>query len=167
MAKIYYIKQVNRMKNRNNDITIFSVANTFLNMESMSPKKLQKLCFYAYAWYMTLNNKKKLFNEHFEAWIHGPVNPALYQKYREWGWNSIPREKKLPPEIADNPEISEFIQEVYDSYGHLDADQLEYLTHNEDPWILARSGLKPYETSTNQISDTEIYKYYSRSLENE
>ena len=32
------------------------IANWFLSKESMSPKKIQKLVYYAYSWYLTLMN---------------------------------------------------------------------------------------------------------------
>ncbi|WP_374049741.1 type II toxin-antitoxin system antitoxin SocA domain-containing protein [Paenibacillus larvae] len=36
--------------------------------------------------------RKKLFDDNFEAWVHGPVNPQLYTEYREYGWQEIPQE---------------------------------------------------------------------------
>jgi uncharacterized phage-associated protein len=30
-----------------------------------------------------------LFEEDFQAWIHGPVIPVLYQKYKSFGWQPI------------------------------------------------------------------------------
>ena len=73
--------------------TVFDVANWFLSKESMTPKKLQKLVYYAYSWYLTLVNESKddltakLFTSRLEAWVHGPVFPELYQKYK--GYSSI------------------------------------------------------------------------------
>lgn len=166
MAKIIEIYKVRKMRN-NKKITIFSVAQTFLNFESMSPKKLQKLCYYAYAWHITLCDKRKLFDNHFEAWIHGPVNPELYDKYREYGWSEIPKVEKLPNEIAENRGIYEFIEMVYGSYGHLDANQLEYLTHQEMPWINARQGLAAHKPSNNVINVEDVFNQYSQDLKND
>lgn len=39
--------------------------------------------------------------------------------------------------------------------------ELELLTHNEAPWIEARYGLKPHESSTNVISKEFMKDYYS------
>jgi uncharacterized phage-associated protein len=148
------------------EITVSDVAKAFLTIESMTPKKLQKLCYYAYAWYLTLHGEH-LFKNNFQAWIHGPVDPDLYNEYREHGWREIPRVDELPNAIADRPEIVEFLEEVYDSYGHLDGDQLEYLTHQEDPWVMARGGLPPYEPSRNPIDDGVIVRYYSKVLQDD
>ena len=57
--------------------TIFDIANWFLSKEGMTHKKLQKLCYYAQAWYLALY-KNKLIDGYFEAWVHGPVNSSLY-----------------------------------------------------------------------------------------
>lgn len=40
--------------------------------KKVSNKKLQKLLYYAQAWYLVYN-KKPLFNDDIEAWIHGPA----------------------------------------------------------------------------------------------
>ena len=52
--------------------SIFEVARFFLTKESMTHLKLQKLCYYAQAWYLTIYGQR-LFNEEFQAWLHGPV----------------------------------------------------------------------------------------------
>ena len=69
--------------------TVLDVAQWFLAKEPMTHKKLQKLCYYAQAWHLALLNEP-LFNENVEAWIHGPVIPALYAKYADYGWSDIP-----------------------------------------------------------------------------
>ena len=65
--------------------TIFEVAKNFLERDpNMSLKKLQKLCWYAYSWFIALNNEPDeenltlLFNDYAEAWVHGPVFRNLY-----------------------------------------------------------------------------------------
>ena len=71
------------------------VANYFLSKKSMSPKKLQKIVYYAYGWTLALLNEdikaldNRLFNEPIEAWVHGPVVPELYTKYKARGWEDI------------------------------------------------------------------------------
>ena len=50
--------------------------------------KLQKLVYYAQAWHLALRDVP-LFEEDFEAWVHGPVIPALYQEYKKFGWRPI------------------------------------------------------------------------------
>ena len=71
--------------------TVFEVANFFLSKESMSPKKLQKLVYYAYAWTLAILNEDELnidytlFDEPLQAWVHGPVCPDLYYDHKCYG----------------------------------------------------------------------------------
>ena len=71
--------------------TIQQIAQWFLGKESMTHKKLQKLCYYAQAWHLALHGSE-LFAERFEAWVHGPVSPVLYSIYADYGWEKIPSE---------------------------------------------------------------------------
>ncbi|MDT2255436.1 DUF4065 domain-containing protein [Paenibacillus larvae] len=75
----------------------------FLRLESMT-QKLQKLCYYAYSFYLAIY-EKKLFDDNFEAWVHGPVNPQLYTEYREYGWQEIPQEINYPNSIMKNERV--------------------------------------------------------------
>lgn len=142
-------------------ITVLDVALAMLTFESMVPKKLQKLCYYAYAWYLTLHNER-LFRGPFEAWIHGPVHSDLYQLYKGYGWSSIPLESTKPSIITED--VYEFLGFVYESYGEFSGDQLEAITHDEIPWIEARGALREYEPSNAPLSDSTITNFYSQKL---
>lgn len=155
-------------KNGNEDM-LECVAKWFLSKSSMSNKKLQKLCYYAYSWFIVFFNDLEavetnlciittLSEEKFEAWIHGPVNPQLYHKYKGYGWANIPQEPLTP---SFNQEIDDLLKQVWDIYGHFSADELETITHGEFPWQNVRRGLAPSEPCTNRISDYDILKYYS------
>ena len=65
---------------------IFDLAEAFLSISSMTHKKLQKLCYYAKAWYLALYDEN-IVSEPFEAWVHGAVQPELYQKYKSYGFS--------------------------------------------------------------------------------
>lgn len=69
--------------------SIFDVANWFLQKEEMTPKKLQKLCYYAQAWSLALKDSAIMDGVQFEAWVHGPVNYELWQKCKGFGWNNV------------------------------------------------------------------------------
>ena len=139
---------------------ILDVARTFLYMDSMSHKKLQKLCYYAQAWYVTIKNKP-LFEDDIEAWVHGTVVPSLYSQYKTYGSRAIPREVKIPNNVESNIEICEFLQNIYKVYGHLSANELELLTHTEDPWINARQGKSEWQPGYDSISLDDMKRYYS------
>lgn len=86
-------------------INAVTISEFFLSKRGLTPKKIQKLVYYAYAWFIALNNQNSddientLFNEQPEAWIHGPVFPSLYRQYKSSGWNEVPQTKEP---IQDN-----------------------------------------------------------------
>lgn len=140
---------------------IFDLANAFLSMESMTNKKLQKLCFYAKALYLAIYDEN-LVEENFEAWVHGAVNPKLYFKYKEYGFDKIP---KYTGNISDIPEeILSFAKEIFDAYGHLNGNELEALNHTEAPWLSARKGLRPWQSCSNIISEIDMKNYYRKQI---
>ena len=70
-------------------VTIYDVADWFLSKEAMTPKKVQKLCYYYKAWGLALYDEDLLPGYEFEAWVHGPVNPKLYSMFKGYLWKEI------------------------------------------------------------------------------
>ncbi len=140
--------------------TIFYMAKAFLNIESMTHKKLQKLCYYAKAWYLALYDEN-IIEEPFEAWVHGAVQPDLYHAYKMYGFDYIP-EVTCVDDVPE--EFLSFAREVYDSYGDLSGDELEKLNHTEAPWLNARKGLKPWQSGNVVISEDDMKEYYRLML---
>lgn len=141
-------------------VSVKDVAKTLLSYESMTHKKLQKLCYYVQGWHMALLGEP-LFEEDIEAWVHGPVCPTLYQDYKDYGWEEIPSEKNKSDNISGRS--LELIEEVLDIYGDFDGDELEGLSHEERPWKEARGDLKPLEPSNAKI-DLGIMREYFLEL---
>lgn len=154
----------------NIDSTLERVAQWFLFKASMSNKKLQKLCYYAYCWFFVFFNDVEtitqdnvgeinvLCSDRFQAWIHGPVSLKLYHRYKDYGWHDIPR-VETQPEISC--EIITLLEQVWEAYGHFSADELERISHRETPWQNARRGYQPGDACSNEISDYDILQYYS------
>ncbi len=139
------------------------IAYWFLSKESMTHKKIQKLCYYAQAWYCTLLDGSPLFDSTIEAWVHGPVIPALYPVFADYKWLLIPATSF--DESKFDEDTLNVLNAVYNTYGGLSGDQLESLTHSEDPWIQARGDLKPWESCTNPITCESMREYYSKKYE--
>lgn len=145
---------------------VSKVANFYLSKQSMSPKKLQKILYYAYAWTLALLNddeehlNNRLFDSKFEAWVHGPVLPEVYVKYKDYGWNDIP-EEELAQDNSFPKEVTDILEQVWDVYGGMSGNQLEAISHSEAPWGMARGDTPIYEASHNKISDVEIFKFYN------
>ncbi len=142
---------------------IHDIANWFLSHDSMTHKKLQKLCYYAQAWYCALYDGTPLFSDEIQAWVHGPVIASLYPVYADYKWTAIPKQD-FDSSVFDE-KVNAVLEAVYNTYGDLSGDQLESLTHSEDPWIHARGNLKPWQTSTAPISCASMREYYSRKYE--
>lgn len=130
-------------------------------LESLTPMKLQKLCYYVQAIYMATHNGEPLFEEDFQAWTYGPVITALYQEYKDYGWRSIQEEFELP-EIE--PEKLESIEQIVEAYGRYDGAALVTMTHREYPWLEARKGLSETEGSNALISKDSMKSFFERKL---
>ena len=146
--------------------SVFDVADFFLSKESMSPKKLQKLVYYAYGWTLALMNESveeldfHLFNSRIEAWVHGPVAPDLYHEYKGYGWQDIPKKESYDGKALSS-DVDDILNQVWDAYGHLNANQLEMISHRETPWINARNGAPAYAATSNAISDEDMFIYFN------
>lgn len=150
-------------------ITAFDIAEYFIYRSlkkdrKISNKKVQKLVYYAQAWALVLNNTP-LFSERIEAWIHGPAIPELYKKYKSFGFSPIDSVGPgFDPTHLFKPEILEVLNEVWRVYGKYDADYLEILSHQEEPWISARSLLEFDESSNKEITISSMKNYYTLKL---
>lgn len=143
------------------------VIRWFLSKQEMSPKKLQKMLYYAQAWTVTLLNdsneeiKNYLFDDKFEAWVHGPVIPSVYQEYKSYGYEKIPM---VNEEFKFTQEIEDVLNQVLDVYGHYNGNELENITHQEKPWASARKDYHPLEICNNVITKKSMYDYYINQI---
>lgn len=137
--------------------SIFEIANWFLSKENMTHKKLQKLCYYAQAWFFALRGFR-LANTDFQAWIHGPVSPALYERFKGFGFETIKLSSNYKSAI-DSEDLS-LLEDVWDTYGGKTGNALEALTHRETPWLDARKGYNDNERCTIIISPEKMKEYY-------
>lgn len=128
--------------------------------DPISNLKLQKLAYYAQAWHLALHDTP-LVDEPFQAWVHGPVCPKLYERFKGNSWRPLEGEIN-PPTLDDHHE--QFLTEVWNAYGDFTAGALERMTHAEDPWLVARSGLAPDAPSTTEISRELMKTYYRKRL---
>ncbi len=125
----------------------FSIASYIVSKYEgkVNPIKLQKLLYYCYVWQLVAG--VKLFEACFEAWTHGPVEPDIYHKYKEFGSAHIyvarTNDFTPPPEI-------DFI---LDSYAVFSAVELSKTTQFETPW---RNNVN----NGGSIKDEDLIRYY-------
>lgn len=141
--------------------SVFTLAKAFLFLAPMTHKKLQKLCYYAKAWHLALYDEN-IIPEQFQAWVHGAVQPGLYQLYKDYGFELIPR---LESQAGIPEGFLDFASEIYDAYGDLTGDQLEAINHKELPWIKARGACKPWEKCTEIIAEEDMKSFYRSMID--
>ena len=127
--------------------------------EVLTPLKLQKLMYYAQAWSVASLNSP-LFDEDFQAWVHGPVLPSQYARFRGYGWKPIDQNVSLP-DLDDK--IRGHLEEIVEVFGCESAVALEQMTHQEMPWLRARNGIASHEACKKTIEKEWMRDYY-RSL---
>ena len=120
--------------------------------ETISNLKLQKLLYYAQGIHLAKYGKP-IFDEPIQAWMHGPVVPAVYHKFKNFGENSIPRPRKAPDFFGKEKVV---LDAVYRVYGQFSAWKLRNFTHDEPPWKDAALGAT--------ISHSSLKNYFKTQL---
>lgn len=129
--------------------------------------KIQKLLYYCQAWNLAFHNEL-LFEGNFEAWIHGPVNKDIYNRFRDTKslYSQVTEEDILrsfnPADISEQDKLR--INNVLDVYASFSGTQLEEMTHKEDPWTRARSGYRPSQRCDVPIDENLMKSYYAARL---
>lgn len=147
--------------------TVDQIADTLIQLSrerniEITNLKLQKLLYYAQVWYLTLGKTgAPLFDAEFEAWVHGPVVPSVFRRFKDYRWKPITE----PVKALDDERLRGYLDEVLNKYGSLDARQLEHLTHQEEPWKEARKGFAPDESSSEVITHESIKRFYATQIE--
>lgn len=127
--------------------SVNAVVNTLLelakerNINDMTPMKIQKLLYYAQAWYSSINNGTPLIDEYFSRWEHGPVIPSLYHSLKSYGYFPVTnhigylarteeRTQYITPSVDDDKTIS-FLEEIIKVFGKYNSQQLSNMTHQK------------------------------------
>jgi uncharacterized phage-associated protein len=123
----------------------------------MSAMKLQKLVYYSQAWSLVWDDRP-LFENEIQAWANGPVIVDLYGAHRG---RFLVSEEDIPgnPAKLDAPARGT-VNSVIKFYGSKAAHWLSALTHREQPWVSARTGLKPGERGSVTITQASMAEYY-------
>lgn len=108
-----------------------------------------------------------MFTDDLQAWSHGPVVPAVYHRYKEFGRASIDLTDDDPFTWEDvNSATSEFLSSVWNTYGGYSAGRLRNLTHEEQPWrVHFRPDLHGKASIPPQFADRDkflIFRYDGR-----
>lgn len=107
------------------------VVNTSREFGAVTPLKLQKLLYYVKAWGLVSGNN--LLPANFHKWKYGPVNPDVYDGFRQFGGNEIPY-KPVPFKYAPHGREKELVDFIVTCYSQFSAISLSAMTHKEEPW---------------------------------
>ena len=139
--------------------TVFDVAKYILSKTGrISTMKLQKLCYYSQAWSIAWT-EQPLFAERIEAWVNGPVCPALFQAHKGRFLISY---SDLTTGNPDNllEDQKDTIDKVLEHYGSWEPYELREQTHSEDPWKNARGGIPEDAFCDKEITCDSMGLYY-------
>ncbi|MEG1749423.1 MAG: DUF4065 domain-containing protein [Tannerellaceae bacterium] len=123
----------------------------------MTNMKLQKLLYYMQGFHLAFFDEP-LFHDEIEAWMYGPVVPAVYEEYKACGSAGL----DLNPDediLSLNEEEEDMFNQVYEAYGQFSALKLMNMTHAETPWKSTAVGYG------NVISKDKIKAYFSTQVE--
>jgi len=150
------------------DITDYVISRLATAETPINQLKLQKLLYYVQAWHLA-HAGKPIVDAKFQAWVHGPVNRSIFDRFKSSKLlYSAMTPDDIRPDFNSDTALSEdergFVNAVLDAYGGLTGDQLESLTHQEEPWIEARGSLGPDQRCEREIDEGTMARFYkSRS----
>lgn len=148
-----------------NDIADCIISKIKLEDEgaSLINLKLQKLLYYVQAWSLGINNKP-MFEGSFEAWVHGPVNRAIYNRFNatKYLYSEINLEDRINTNVEISTSDAEFVDFILENYNKYSGAELENMTHSEIPWMKARGHAGAYERCEAEISTELMTAYYGK-----
>lgn len=134
---------------------------------AMNELKLQKLLYYVQAWHLAIF-KTRLFDERFQAWVHGPVSRTIYDRFGATKslYSAVELCDVRTDFVCENlsPEAREHIDSVLETYAAFSGSQLEQLTHNEEPWVRARKGYRESQRCEVEIDEDLMRDFYGQRL---
>lgn len=140
------------------EIRVFDVAAYILeNTGPITTMKLHKLLYYCQAWSLVWD-ESPLFKDKIEAWANGPVIRTLFNYHK--GMYEISAVPSGNSNLIKGPQ-KETVDAVLAYYGDKSSQWLINLTHLEDPWKDARSGLSYTERGNKEITHAAMMEYYS------
>ena len=107
--------------------------------------KLQKLLYYVQAWSYGINNKP-MFDGEFEAWIHGPVNRAIYDRFSptKYLYSEINIADCRNKNVKLSDEDAEFIDFILENYlkSQSPLDKCGGISIFDTPFLFLEDGRK-------------------------
>jgi uncharacterized phage-associated protein len=146
-----------------------ALANAFIDRFAdhvgIQHMKLQKLCYYAYGWWLTAH-EEPLLDRGPEVWRYGPVFSELYSDLKAFGNQLIPRAQlayfndPVPP-MVDEAEHLQLVDWIWRKYGKFTAAELSEMTHRPGtPWRKMAEAYNFKVPLNLAIPDAEMRAYF-------
>ena len=162
IADSAFTKAMKAAENLEKAFTISDRMQGAIAIDEAAPMALQTLLYYIEGVYSALSGKL-MFSETCEAWRHGPVYRNVYNLFRDFRYNpaddarfAVLRGKK---ELLSDEE-RHAADLVLGTFGRYGGKALELIALKEDPWVNAREGYGPDESSGAEISNDSIKEYF-------
>lgn len=124
-------------------------------VSNMSNMKLNKMLYFAQAHHLAATGTT-LFDDHVEAWDHGPVVYDVYTEFSRFKGDPIQTDDiPVPPELDEVAE--DVLAQVWAIYSHRTAAQLRAMSHDDPPYVDHYTG-----THRTVMPVDEIRDYYHR-----
>jgi uncharacterized phage-associated protein len=150
--------------------TPLALSNTFVarhgHEAALTHMKLQKLCFYAYGWWLAYN-QEPILTEGPEVWQYGPVFSSLYnvlntQRSAPIAAPVSPNPAAQPPIIAQDDAVPlQWVDWIWQRYGRLPTMALSNMTHDPGtPWQIEAARHDYKVPRHHRIPDEVIRQYF-------
>ena len=131
--------------------------------EGISNLKLQKLLYFCQAFSLAKLGKP-MFSGDIYAWKYGPVVKEVYEAYKEYKNNPLPKPESEKHSITMSDAYKKVIDKVLQTFGGYSAIRLMNITHShKQPWKKFENKVKQGERDI-VIPQKEIQKYYEPIL---
>lgn len=133
----------------------------------LSHLKLQKLLYYVQSWNLAFYDRP-FFSGKFQAWIHGPVNRTIYDRFKDskFIYSPINLSDIINANVTEDisQDAKSHIDVVLEVYAPFTDTDLEIKTHEEEPWIEARNGFAASERCEVELNEETMRRYYAARL---
>jgi uncharacterized phage-associated protein len=151
------------------DITDYVISRLVTGGVQLNQLKLQKLLYYIQAWHLA-HLDKPIVHARFQAWVHGPVNREVFDRFKgkKMLYSAMTTDdirEDFNSEQSLSSEQRAFIDAVLNVYAPLAGDQLEAMTHQEDPWVKARGHLGPDQRCETEIDEAIMSTVYRSRIQ--
>jgi len=137
------------------DVAFYFLYKANQDGDTITNLKMQKLLYYAQAWYL-VNFNKPLFEEPIEAWPYGPVISKVYHQFKKFRNKPIEYKATGKEKEKFTDKKLDYLDQFYNKFIEYSAHTLARATHNE-VWREAHD-------EGEQFIDNEIIKKFYKKL---